>query len=455
MTYNELKNLSIKEAIKKIAVLPDGYEITSRDEAAFPSYPDVIVFGGHYWKSYETLSEFIDEYVQPTSEQDIASFLREIAYRIATDPGLSTPEIRKNKNIDYSIIFDQYNKIVRYSPTKLNDWSETVSIYLWFEFVLLKRRGDRFKTIIKDYDSEKFHAISAKVKKIYGFSDLEMIYLQYFCSQSKLDDLDPSLNTLLYLWSKEKMTGKTTVASYICGFLNGEDGKDVSAHKSNLSREMQLGRFDIPVAITSRCVMLDEAGFFDMTKTYDKFKSMVTSNNCEVEYKYMSAHRPKRCYRNYIITANPDPATFVKDEDERRILSVHFSRPQQVTFEELEKIWHEFVLECNLSKLKLEAIYHEIILPNSQDGDIKYIMTELKDILSKQRIDAIGTTGYFSVSNVMAFPEIVVQKIPRSVVKEVITRMYGEPDKSQRYYKIKREINGEVDLSTGTIDLPF
>ena len=146
---------------------------------------------------------------------------------------------------------------------------------------------------------------------------------------------------------------------------------------------------------------------------------------------------------------------FVKDEDERRILSVHFSRPQQVTFDELEKIWHEFVLECNLSKLKLEAIYHEIILPNSQDGEIKYVMTELKDVFTKQRIDANGSTSYFSLLSVMQFPEVITQKIPRSVVKEVITRMYGEPDKSQRYYKIKREINGEVDLSAGTIDLPF
>jgi hypothetical protein len=98
-------------------------------------------------------------------------------------------------------------------------------------------------------------------------------------------------------------------------------------------------------------------------------------------------------------------------------------------------------------------------LPNSQAGDIKYVMMELKDILSKDRITACTPSGYFSVSNIMLFPEIITQKTPRNVVKEVLMRLYGEPDKCQRFYKGRREIQGDVEdiLSEENkkIELPF
>jgi len=456
MEYETLKELDRENAIQKVT--PEGTKLNSTIVNQFPEYPDVIVFGGNYWKSNELISDFIDRYIDPKSETDISSFLQEIAYRIVSDPGLAEQETRKNKNIDYQLIYRQHYSLYR-SPDMLFDWSESKGTFIWFEHILPKRRQKQFAKIIKDQDDEKLTEISDRIKKIYNFSDLEIIYLQYFCSQTKLDDLDPSLNTVLYLWSKEKMTGKTTISEYICSFLNGECKKNADAHKSNLGREMQLGRFDIPTAINSRCTILDEAGFHDMTKVYDKFKSMITSNTCEVEYKYKSSHRPKKCHRNYLMTSNFDPIIFVKDEEERRILSIHFTKPEQTSFEKLEKIWHEFVFECNFSKLKLESIYQESILPNSQAGDIKYVMMELKDILSKDRITACTPSGYFSVSNIMLFPEIITQKTPRNVVKEVLMRLYGEPDKCQRFYKGRREIQGDVEdiLSEENkkIELPF
>jgi hypothetical protein len=154
------------------------------------------------------------------------------------------------------------------------------------------------------------------------------------------------------------------------------------------------------------------------------------------------------------MSSNNDPIWFVKDESERRILSIHFNKPEQTSFEELEKLWYKFVLECNYSVKKLEAIYHEIIMPNSQDGDVKYIMTELKDILSIEKIGACTSTGYFSVSNIMVFPEIILQKLPRNIVKDVLIKLYGQPDASQRFYKLKR-LNCNLDDIQKEINLPF
>lgn len=452
MNYDELKKLDREVAIKM--VIPKGVKIDTKISNMFPMSPEVIVYGGHYWKSNDLIAEFVNEFIQPENEQEICDFLQDIAYKISADTVLSNNDLRKNVNIDYSIIFDQYNRMIRRSPNTLFTWAKSTSTYLWFEYILPKQRQEQFIKIVKEQDTEKLNEIASRVKQIYGFSDIEIIYLKYFCSQSKLNNLDVSLNTVLYFWSKQKMTGKSTIAAYICSFLNGETKRNESPHKSNLSREMQLKQFDIPCAVNSRCTMLDEAAFHDMTKTYEKFKSMITSNSCEIEYKYQSSHIPRVCYRNYIFTSNDDPLFFVKDVNERRILSIHFSKPEQVCFEELEKLWFEFVLECNYSKLKLEQIYHEIIMPNAQDGDLKYIMTELKDIMSFDKINNCTQTGYFSVSNIMLFPEIITQKIPRNIVKEVLIKLYGQPDSSQRFYKIRR-INADLEEIQKTIEMPF
>lgn len=450
MTYEQLKGIDRKEAIKMIFI---DYIDETRVLNRFPSLSDVIVFGGHYWKNNELIVDFINEYVFPDNEKDIQLFLQEIAYRISSDPILTSNELRKNVDNDYSIIYDQYNKMIRRSPDTLIDWSEQKATFIWYEYILSSRREVQFKRIVKEQDTHKLNEISARIKQIYKFSDIEMIYLKYFCSQSKLNDLDTSLNTTLYLWSKEKKTGKSTVTSYICSFLNGESKRNENAHKSTLSREMQIQRFDIPCAVNSRCTMLDEAGFHDMTKTYDKFKSMITSNSCEIEYKYKSAHIPKKCYRNYIGTANIDPIYFVKDEEERRILSIHFTKPERISFEELEKIWYEFVLECNYSATKLEAIYEEFIMPNSQVGELKYIMSELENIITVEEIDRIANGGLFCVSNVMTIKEISVQNISRKTVKDVLINLYGEPDTKQRFNRNNRK--NQIDFQQIKLELPF
>lgn len=67
---------------------------------------------------------------------------------------------------------------------------------------------------------------------------------------------------------------------------------------------------------------------------------------------------------------------------------------------------------------------------------------DLIDIFSKERINNCTTTGYFSVSNVMGIKELVEKKLSRGIVKGILIKLYGKPDKSQRFYKSKREIYG-------------
>lgn len=452
MTYHELTRLPRLDAIKM--VLPDSIEINDKIVNSFPYYPEVIVFGGDYWRSNERIADFVREFIQPESDKEIVYFLQEIAYKITSDPVLSASESLKGAHVDYQLLHKQHYSLYR-SPDALFDWAEAKGAFLWFEYVLAERRKGQFAKIMKAHDDEALTAISRRIRKIYKLSEREITYLQYFCSQAKSDGLDSSLNTFLYIWSKEKGTGKTTVSEYICSFLNGEETRNASGYKSELSREMQIGRFDIPSAVSCRCTMLDEAGFHDMTKTYNKLKTMITNNSCDVEYKYRSSKRPKRCFRNYIMSSNDDPIYLVKDDSERRILPIHFKQPEKVSFEDLEKIWYEFVLQCNLSVERMTEIYWNTIHPNSQAGEYQNIIAELCDAITPDRVAPLNAgKSFFSISNVMSFPEIRDQKgIDRKMVKEALVMLYGEPDKSQRFYKINRHI--AEDEAGSYVEMPF
>ena len=98
---------------------------------------------------------------------------------------------------------------------------------------------------------------------------------------------------------------------------------------------MQFDRFAIPKSTTSRCTLIDEGGFSDMEKSYDNFQTNDSHRIvAKVEYKYKIGHRERRCYRNYLFTSNTRPEFFVQDEDERRMLSIHFKKPKKLTSDE-------------------------------------------------------------------------------------------------------------------------
>lgn len=452
MNYSALKRLDRIDAARM--VLEGEVSLGDKRLNYLPYYPDVVVYGDTYAESYDGIADFLIKYVQPESERDVSIFFEQIARRIVSDPLLDDSETRKHIHVNYRILYTQHFSLFK-KPDTLSEWAEMRGTYFWYEYIIIARREAEFKKIIKKHDDDELLKISYKIRKVYGFSDREMTYLQYFCSIAKLDDVDSSLNVSLYNWSKKKFTGKSTVSEYICSFLNGETTKNADKYKSDLATEMQIGRFDIPVATTARCVMLDEAGFKDMSKTYNKLKTVITSNTCNIEYKYKSSKKPKKCHRNYIWTSNDDPIYLVKDEEERRILSVHFKKPEKMSFAELEKMWYKFVLECNFDEKRLTEIYENVIEPNPQAGESKLIIEELKDILSHERINSLTSKSYFSLSNVMTMPEITQQKndINRKLVKEALIQLYGSPDPSQRFHKSNRAIM--ENCSNSELDLPF
>jgi len=445
MTYEQLDDLTQIEAVKMVV---GDIEIDSEVLEQVPHSSFNIIFGGKYWESDELISEFIELYVKPNSESDLARFFRYLCLKINRDPKLYKSDSLKLMNIDYQLLYNQYRGLFR-TPELLNDWAKNRAVFVWFDQILPEKRRIQFQKILKQQDDEALEAATSELREVYRFTEMEVLVLQYFCSQTKLEDFDTSLNIMLYTWSKEKGTGKSTVTAYVTSFLNGEEKRNEAPHESKLGIEMQYGRFDIPKAISSRCTMLDEGGHFDMTKSYNVFKSMVTGKYCEVEYKHKSGSIPKRCNRNYAATSNVDPKNFIKDEEERRLGVIHMKVPKKkLTKNEMDVLWRNFVLECNLPEEKLTSIYWDIFAKNPQAGEIKDVMSDLSYVLTRTRIDAIcGNKPFFVLTNIMSFPEIRDQKTSREVVKQVVTGLYGEPDSRQRYFRLNRKASDdEIDF---------
>ena len=448
MTYEELKKIDREEAIK---IVTGNTDVKRSDFSDFPDRPDVIVFGGGYCDSEREIVKFIEKYIEPKNEFQVQDFLGDISLRITRDRILSDKDALKKTLVRYQQLYRMYDSLFA-SPTKRIDWSTAYGTYMWYNYIVKERREAQFKNIVKEHDQSALDEISKKIKRVYKFSDREILYLQYFCSQAKRDDLDPSLNTILYLWSKAQMTGKSTVSAYLTSFLNGESTKNPDDHMSTLEKEMQKNRFDIPNAVLSRCTALDEGNSQIMIENYEKFKQMITMNSCSVEFKHKSGFRSMRCFRNYIANSNIDPIYVIQGETERRLIPVHFKLPEHVEWDELEKMWKNFVLECNFSNVKLESIYREVIRPNAQIGDISNEMMELMEVLTEYRMTTIGTSSTFALIHVMSIDEVKYnKKLTREIVEQVLIRMYGEPDKSRRFYKSNRKPNlGDKEES-----LPF
>lgn len=209
MTYDELKEVDRLDTI--IKVIEEGTVIKDSTLSLFPLFPDVIIFGDEAWKTNEGIAQFIADFVHPVDEKCVSRFFQEIALRIVSDPYLDDNDTRKNLHVKYRLLYNQHYSLFK-KPDALSEWAEMRGVYFWHEYIIQSKRAEQFKRIIKKQDDDELFKISYKIKRVYGFTDREITYLQYFCSQAKLNDLDSSLNVALYNWSKKKKTGKSTVS---------------------------------------------------------------------------------------------------------------------------------------------------------------------------------------------------------------------------------------------------
>lgn len=337
---------------------------------------------------------------------------------------------------------------------------------LWlrrFERLEVKKRRN---AVFSGEKSEKeYRTAQNEIARIYRISEREMEQLRYFVCQCRREEADPALNRSLYLWSAEKMTGKTTVARIIAGVLNGlTTWHDIQCAQilSDIPTELQFERFARPKGTRYAAVVMDEAftGGKSTAKYYGKFKAALTSDTCAVEIKNGDRFDVP-CWRNYVFTSNDDISTIIADESERRLFAIRLAKPEQLDYERLVELWRDYIV--NAPDEPDTAKWYRDTMP-SVKGEVGVTIDDLvsaftsaeflaeveryqreSDLDTVSNLQSGGATSVnrYQVSFPRFFSQFVgqtfdVRKNP-NIVKEAVVRAFGEPKQSgnRRYFNLQ------------------
>ena len=326
---------------------------------------------------------------------------------------------------------------------------------------LTRRRNVLFSG---DKSKDKYFIAKNELTRIYRYSEADLEAWRYFVCQARRDDADPALNRAIYLWSEEKMTGKTTVARIVAGILNGFASWDEvrrGVYLSDIPCELQFGGFDRPKATRYACVVMDEAFAGKSTaKYYGKFKTALTSDTANVNIKFGSAVDIP-CTRNYIFTSNNDIASVVADESERRLFEIHAQRPIELDYEKLYEVWLDFIV--NAPDEEDTAKWYRDTMPQVK-GEVGVTKDDIKSAFVSpeflREIEIYENGGDLAVSQQLAsgkqtssvnryqvsYPKFFTDFIAKSydvrknanIIKDAVVALFGDPCRSRnrRYYNI-------------------
>ena len=297
-----------------------------------------------------------------------------------------------------SAIFTRYNKIMT-DANRLDKYPVTLSGEIWHGGFCRKRLEARtaalFNSVVPDQD--KFAQACEHIKRVYSLTDTDVEKMHFFVEQVKAGDKFPnSLRRMLYIWSAEMKTGKTTSATMLVSLLNGDpDYGNIARYSSTLATEMQVKSFAVPKISECNAVLMDECFFADMGKMYADFKRFMTSSNGRARLPYGQEFEWTG-QPNYIATSNDSLRKFIKDWSDRRYLAVEFkSKPtERLDFAEIKQLWADFVL--NSTRTKEWSAWADELAPMSEEkGDRTEVTEELEIDLRKlemlERVLALNT----------------------------------------------------------------
>lgn len=230
---------------------------------------------------------------------------------------------------------------------KTSSEAEAIADASWNGVICRRNLSENVSKIFKDGpDRQKYLDAVLKIRKIWGFSEKQVDAIRYFICQTRHEKHNPSMNKNIYLWSKAKQTGKTTIARAIVTILNGDKFDNYGKYESTLGTEMSYNAHDLPLAALYNAVLLDEAMPKDTKKSYGSIKRILTSSSCNYNPKFRQVINIK-CKRFYFFTSNDDIIDFVQDDSERRFFAINIeSKPIQNSFDDIYNLWLQFCINA-------------------------------------------------------------------------------------------------------------
>lgn len=428
-----------------------------------------------------TFAEWLQDY-DFTTQAEIEHAVRLFLSVICSDAYINRKHLDEiNPQADK--IAKRFKKIV-YDEEKSSRFCKKMASEVWNEGYADKLRKARTaKMFHVEQSKEEFKKAWNTIKEIYGLSDLDLNKIHFFVEQVKDDGNFPnSLRRMLYIWGREKMTGKTTSASYIVATLNGfYDIDKISEMSSSLAYEMQIRNYAVPRISECNAVLMDECFYADMGKTYADFKKFLTSSNGRARLPYGQEFE-WHGYPNYVATSNEPLQKFIKDWGDRRYLSVEFkTKPtKKLSIPEVGELWRTFIINSTRSKSwtewaqelepiaeevgEMEEVASEFEVELQQSGFINFLLNKDK---AKNRYSADNKITLKVFVDYFANSVGAVQAQKRkSEIEKAVLNVYGDRYSTTNYWmldelqkkasELLEKINeSETDTITKTIDLPF
>ena len=325
-----------------------------------------------------TFAEWLQDY-DFTTQDEIEHAVRLFLSVICSDAYINRKHLDEiNPQADK--IAKRFKKIV-YDEEKSSRFCKKMASEVWNEGYADKLRKERTAKMFHVEQSEKeFKNAWNTIREIYGLSDMDLNKIHFFIEQVKDDGNFPnSLRRMLYIWGREKMTGKTTSASYIVATLNGfYDIDKISEMSSSLAYEMQIRNYAVPRISECNAVLMDECFYADMGKTYADFKKFLTSSNGRARLPYGQEFE-WHGYPNYVATSNEPLQKFIKDWGDRRYLSVEFkTKPtKKLSIPEVGELWRTFII--NSTRIKSWTEWAQELEPIAEEiGEMEEVADEFE-----------------------------------------------------------------------------
>lgn len=401
------------------------------------------------------------------NEKEIYNAIRELYKNVISDESARQVGSRKKLHFNYDTFYRSLYSL-SLSPDRLERYAKATATEIWFtHFVAKLLRANVRRMFYFDPDKSKMESLEKRIMQVYKFTSLDMEKIRYFVCQCKADYLHPSLNKVLYFYGG-KFTGKTTIAAIITCILNGENNtNNIGDFKSNLSKEMQMGQFDIPTASRANCVLMDEAFFKDMGKSYDRFKEMITSDSTDIQIKFKSPSFVS-LRRNYIITSNKNLVEHIKDYDDRRYLEINMDvKPEKLSFDEIFQLWRDYIINISPDKA-MSDWYDDMLASTVVEGEYRKRTDDLKsEMKTNSFISSITSTDRY-ITNAgfhRVFRLLGYEPPSKVLLQQALVEILGEPPVTKGRWVVSDVIdilndelwedNDDSDITKRNDDLPF
>lgn len=335
-----------------------------------------------------TITTFLQEF-EFDSREEIEKRIRDFLRVVYSDQYMRKKHLDEHNPIA-AALFCRCRRIIE-DQSRFDKYPNVTSGEIWHGGFCRKRLQDRTSKLFSvEPDAQKFAEACARIQSVYGMTDDDLEKLNFFVEQVKAGDRFPdSLRRMLYIWGKEKKTGKTTTANMLVSLLNGDDQLDAGGTPTNIARyssvlsiEMQIKPFSVPKISECNVCLMDECFYADMGKTYADFKRFLTSSNGRArlpfgqEFEWVG--QP-----NYIATSNEPLKVFIKDWGDRRYLSINFAqKPKKLDFPEIMVLWRQFVLNSTRT-MEWQAWADKIAPMSEEQGERQEAADEFSNELRK------------------------------------------------------------------------